>query len=182
MVPSVIKIIKLHRFWAFKKSKEIKIALWVQKLRKMFKLGGSSLFINFLWEGSAPAACTAGFFSFGTVSYTLSPHFIHLLSDQGLEDRMIGNRRTEKNENQRTREQEDRRTGGQEDRETGRQENRRARGQEDRRTGGQDNRRIGGQEDWTTRGQVEGSTMFLGKKQSQVSKPSNIDALLGTNY
>ena len=96
MVPSVIKIIKLHRFWAFKKSMEIKIALWVQKLRKMFKLGGSGLFINFLWEGSAPAACTAGFFSFGTVSYTLAPHFIHLLSDQGLEDRMIGNRRTEK--------------------------------------------------------------------------------------
>ena len=75
---------------------EIKIALWVQKLQKMFKLGGSGLFINFLWEGSAPAACTAGFFSFGTVSYTLSPHFILLLSDQGLEDRMIGNRRTEK--------------------------------------------------------------------------------------
>ena len=96
MVPSVIKIIKLHRFWSFKKSMEIKIALWVQKLRKMFKLGGSGLFINFLWEGSAPAACTAGFFSFGTVSYTLAPHFIHLLSDQGLEDRMIGNRRTEK--------------------------------------------------------------------------------------
>ena len=96
MVPSVIKIIKLHRFWSFKKSMEIKIALWVQKLRKMFKLGGSGLFINFLWEGSAPAACTAGFFSFGIVSYTLSPHFIHLLSDQGLEDRMIGNRRTEK--------------------------------------------------------------------------------------
>ena len=96
MVPSVIKIIKLHRFWSFKKSMEIKIALWVQKLQKMFKLGGSGLFINFLWEGSAPAACTAGFFSFGTVSYTLAPHFIHLLSDQGLEDRMIGNRRTEK--------------------------------------------------------------------------------------
>ena len=131
---------------------EIKIALWVQKLRKMFKLGGSGLFINFLWEGSAPAACTGGFFSFGTVSYTLSPHFIHLLLDQGLEDRMIGNRRTEKKlepEDTRTGGQENRRTGGQGDRTTGEKEGKRTGGQayrwtgqqEDRGTGGLDNKR-----------------------------------------
>ena len=48
-----------------------KIALVVQKLQQFYWRGGFCLLVELHWEGSAPAACTAGFFFKLTIMGTL---------------------------------------------------------------------------------------------------------------